>query len=397
MFWSKILVSGARVRPNFVSITRRSVNWDRLGPRTSDSWSKYKGVAYIGLGTATAVVAVAVLPPFKGTREGFNAAVSGPRQPCNPLWSWLFGAIGGYAAFQGTIANITKIGRDYPVLAGLRTPWALCGGVMGSSLCYHLTPVIMESTTKFSHIIAFTLDGLVADIVGRAEGQKPAWEKPDWGLGGKYEHVTSEDRELDRRMKETIQKTSGRPQTPPPPERGATLPPSERDASSVEGEEVKKEIRWMCAQLMQLRNQEKAIRHTVRVASGAAREYLQAESRPKLGRIAREKQMLKDSARQLYNVSLGKRTEQVVVEAARDLQILRFKQLALAREMYEGCRAERKNAIMSEISALDHEKAKLKHHVNKSYGIKISRKCHNVMRWKDAASTGKMRATSWDA
>lgn len=54
-------------------------------------------------------------------------------------------------------------------MAGLKTPYALFGAMLGGQLSFHLGPALVDAARCSAQVIAFTVDGLIADTVGRPE------------------------------------------------------------------------------------------------------------------------------------------------------------------------------------------------------------------------------------
>lgn len=315
----------------------------------------------------------------------------GPRPAVSPVWGAVLGPLGGIAAFMGSTANIVKIGSNYPILAGLKTPISLTGGIIGSYLCFYLAPVMMDGARALSLAIAFTADGLVADLVGRPQGQAPAWETSRlWGWEGASEVASPEAIALDRRMRETLkmQDAGVEPQPKKIEEAPATLGEEAQNEAALR-EETQKEIRWMVSELLRLRGQERALKVIVRQIRGAeAGEMLLAEKREELRGIEEKKKALKDAAKSRYHVSLGQRTQTELMEGVARLQGLRYKQLGLADELFRGVRLERRSVLESELRRLDGEKERLKRQFQREFGLLLAHRTKRVQRWKHAVKHG---------
>ena len=121
-----------------------------------------KGMNAGGVGVA------AYLLPLPETKKGFSAALSGRgREPVGWLYTYACGAAGSVAGFFGTTAYISSAASRSPLMAGLKTPYALFGAFLGGQLSFHLGPAIVDISRSSAQVVAFTADGFIADTIGR--------------------------------------------------------------------------------------------------------------------------------------------------------------------------------------------------------------------------------------
>lgn len=100
------------------------------------------------------------------------------------------------------------------MLAGIKTPFALFGALMGGNLSYYTAPLLFDGSKTLSQLLAFTFDGLVADTVGRPPGQPPSWEaesildsvlrRSDRDLNAASATLSPRELEFDARMKALV-------------------------------------------------------------------------------------------------------------------------------------------------------------------------------------------------
>ena len=117
---------------------------------------------------AGGVGVAAYLLPLPETKKGFSAALSGRgREPVGLLYTYACGAAGSVAGFFGTTAYISSAASRSPLMAGLKTPYALFGAFLGGQLSFHLGPAIVDISRSSAQVVAFTADGFIADTIGR--------------------------------------------------------------------------------------------------------------------------------------------------------------------------------------------------------------------------------------
>jgi len=120
----------------------------------------------VGGALASAGCAVAFLPLFRETRTGITEAFGGTHRRELPMFGASFmGLLGGLGGYAGAIQFLSRIGSTNPVVAGIKTPFALFGALMGGQLSYHLAPNMYDGSRTLSLLLAFTADGLMADIL----------------------------------------------------------------------------------------------------------------------------------------------------------------------------------------------------------------------------------------
>ena len=198
--------------------------------------------------------------PFPETRLGLREALSGEhRTEFSPLWSYAAGFFGGLAGYSGTVAYVSRIGSTNPVLAGIKTPFALFGALMGGNLSYYTAPLLFDGSKSLSQLLSFTFDGLMADTLGRPPGQPPAWEgesildsivrRSDRDLNAASATISPRELEFDARMKALVSIGNG----------AGGAGAGERDGDEVSLEDKEAELKWLAGKLQQLRIREHAL------------------------------------------------------------------------------------------------------------------------------------------
>ena len=126
----------------------------------------------------------------------------------------------------------------------------ICRPLNRGQLSFYTTPILVDVSRSLSMLVAFALDGLVADTIGRPPGQPPAWEATSI-----VDKIMGVDKDL-------------RLELSTPPKDGAL---HNRMMSLLQGvgstqmkqelvyEERVEELKWLAGKLVQLRVREEAL------------------------------------------------------------------------------------------------------------------------------------------
>ena len=299
-------------------------------------------------GIGTSALLVAGLPILPETKRGFKEALDPKRRETtvSPIWGWILGSFGFLGAYGGTNGYLTRIGKTNPVIAGFKTPFALFGAVLGGKLCNELSPILFDASGIISRLASYTVDGMIADTIGRPPNQPARWEEFS--------------------ISNIISGQQGQREFNEVPEIRSPL--ASKASSAVSQTSVKtgaercdQLVAESILRLVALRRQETVL--------NTARSYLGwSGDQAMLRAIQEEKRALKSEVQSQCCLQLSRHLHREVLRAADELTRMLLEQVALAIELGSRGLQGGGEELAREIRRLDAEKARIKHTARRELG-----------------------------
>lgn len=139
-----------------------------------------------------------------------------------------------------------------------------CRPLNSGQLSFYMAPILVDVSRSMSMLLAFAVDGLMADTIGRPEGQSPAWEATsivDKIMGRVDKDLSLESSEppkdgtLHNRMTSLLQGV-GSTQMKEELLQGVGSTETEEELACEERQE---ELKWLAGKLVKLRVREEAL------------------------------------------------------------------------------------------------------------------------------------------
>ncbi|GBG28294.1 Hypothetical Protein FCC1311_045172 [Hondaea fermentalgiana] len=363
--------------------------------------------AAVGLGVAGAAgAAVYWVPALKETRTGCYLAWNYPydvlHKDTYSETSWRL-ALGGLSGLGAAIALTRGVGgaagSKNPLLGIPKTALAMFTGMVTFSVTTQLTPYIMPPAHRMTKFVMYGIDGLMADIAGRYEGDLPLWEKQDGITRDDVERYVAKEA---ARKKEvgTNSRAAGSLEVQDPMELIAKM-----DSSQLENELRKESLpadqrkralerhrQELVSSLLRLRREQTLLEHQIdsktraikKLGKGAQSQDLDDEVGELRKQIAKKddaKATLKNKAEHFHHESLSGLCEAEVYVKVHRLEELRERQLLMAQQARDSGSFDRM-VLRKELRALDVQKYDLKKNAKDAFGVRISKKAASVEPWR---------------
>ena len=323
-----------------------------------------------GLGAIGAAVALGVLPE---TKRGLTAGLLYPygRLYKNSRENFFYRlGISGFGFISGMGLALKASPSLNPFVS---TPTVLFGsacGIVTAKLCfeYHHYPIVLG--TMSAKIITYGLDGLVADIVGRPEGQVSRWEEDGISLESLLEARNDDEAHVLKTMKTT-----------------SMVEDAWKDGTLIKSEKsLKYHKQLLIRKMVDLREQERIHLQNKVDAEDLIRliklrnvpEYDGVKKRLEdisinLQDISKKKMEIKNRCLRIHGISLSKAIVADVAIAGTTLTEYRRTQLALAHDYLAADSNAEKSQLRAKIKQIDMKKLILKEKILKDHHVKLAR------------------------
>lgn len=369
--------------------------------------SAFKRVAVTSAALGVAAVTVYTVPVFKETRTGCYLAYHYPYDVLQKgtynetAWRLGLGTLGGLGSAFALARGVGgAAGSSNPVLGIPKTALAMFTGMVTFSLTLQFTDYIVPPAHRATKFVMYALDGLVADVAGRSDGDLPIWEKRDGITRNDIERYVEHESARKKVVGETSNTTSGSLPVEDPIERLSKL-----DASGLEKElekdtlsgNVRKRALEMHRQqlvsgLLKMRREQELLDQQIaskqrgmkQLGSGPQYDDMK-ESLENLHNQVKDldnrKASLKETAARVHNASLNTLCEAEVFVKVHKLEELRERQLTMAQQARDSGSFDRM-VLRKQLRAIDAEKYDLKKSAKDAFGVRISKKAASVEPWR---------------
>jgi hypothetical protein len=333
----------------------------------------------LGLGTAallTGGVTLGFLPETKmGLRVAWNYPYSSIDEGTWAETGWR--AVVAATGFSSGVAGMWAVNRRANFLVGV--PLTLLysfSGIVTAQLCYEYSGAVVWAGQKTTKLVTYSIDGFLADTVGRPENQPRRWEAEGLELDSlleENERIMAANRQQRDPIAEKIASDLAGMKTPEMIEVGWAA------GSLLETDEAKeKHKKLIILDLIRLREEERVATASLKDSQELLREArktpleqkvrhkieaLEAEiAEQKASKAKRKKQCL-----QVHGHSLSKLIMAEVSVAAVELTQLRREQLLLAKEFSFAKTPKEKSNAKIHIKRLDKKKKDLKKRIKDDF------------------------------
>ncbi len=320
-----------------------------------------------GIGIFSGVVALGLLPESRrGMRAGYLYPYSYNYEGTFEETSWRV-VVAGLGFSTGAGGAFKVVPSKNPLIAVPRIFFGFACGMVTAKLCYdysHIPVIVGIKTTK---IISYTLDGFLADVFGRSEGQVAKWEEEGVDLESLLEDRNDDEAQALKSMKT------------------ASMIEDAWNNGTLEESEKSRELHktFLIRNLIDLREKEKQyeqrkadaenlmkqLRGTPEEDTGYERFQDACDN---LSSIRDRKAMEKERCLEVHGLSLSKVILADIAIAAMDLTSHRREQLALASDYKLATDGPEKAKIRTKIKLIDVKKKALKHKIKKNYHFQLS-------------------------
>eukprot|EP00945_MAST-04E_sp_MAST-4E-sp1_P005351 g5351.t1 len=236
-----------------------------------------------------------------------------------------------------------------------------------AKLCYdysHIPVIVGIKTTK---IISYTLDGFLADVFGRSEGQVAKWEEEGVDLESLLEDRNDDEAQALKSMKTaSMIEDAWNNGTLEESEKSIELHKTFLIRNLIDLREKEKQYEQRKADAENLMKQ---LRGTHEEDTGYERFQDACDN---LSSIRDRKAMEKERCLEVHGLSLSKVILADIAIAAMDLTSHRREQLALASDYKLATDGPEKAKIRTKIKLIDMKKKALKHKIKKNYHFQLS-------------------------
>jgi hypothetical protein len=336
--------------------TKPPVNGSTVNKLSSYVPSSQKMLLY-SVGIATTYLGISYLPQLKTTREGIIVAWNWKDLTPDELtdiaeayvwqfWIAIAGLLAGSSATGAAVNKaITKPGGS--LFVPLKIPLLVLGGVLGAKLTTSTAKSAAEFIIFTGRLAEFTLDGLMVDFFNKPRHELRWVQKGievNKTTGGVKKEAVPYETKSDNVLRD--------------------LALVQGDINDPKACGPYRHKLLLARELGRLREQERILKQSSQDSQAIAKRLKQIED---------EKARLKKMCKQLYGFKISRLFEEIQVEAALKLEDLRAEQVDKAMQ----------RAPLSELYALDREKAKLKAQAKLALGVRLSIYTKPSRKWKD--------------
>ena len=369
---------------------KRSTSTPSTPTDIPDKIAQAVGSKNLLLATAGFVGAVAFLPFFSNTREGFLAGLRyEPSKPTALISEVLVGGVGLLSGLSVTSAYIKSraVVQGDPLILATRLPYGVLGGLIGASLCFALSSQIVRISFKVGKTVGYAIDGVGMDIQNETIKIARPWDNQNETYNGNSnarENTVENSRSaLDRTREEmkVQESTKGTTASPATPTTSTAVPaPEDEELESIQIARGK-HLDNLITGLVALRQQEKILKQKMKEldvddtwsSNTASTTPLLTSMRVKLITIQDEKQCLKQEGMEIGCARISQLLNRRVQLNVDELSNFRIEQqkLALVVANHQATRAQKRTAMES-IRLMDQQKQELKSNAWNKFGTRIS-------------------------
>lgn len=287
-----------------------------------------------------------------------------------------------------------------------RTAAALFGSIVSFSVTLHFAEVIVKSGVLASRVLAFTLDGLLADTVGRGDGDESLWKREGLTVAAVSKFRENEAAVAAERQEQQVAAKAKAEETLETLEAKILAGEAKDDASEGGGGEGQASAAGLELELVEARAQHRTLlvtkllsmrreealletqlssqREVARSVGGSARERTQANVDALEGLaidVEERKKALKRDCTRLHGTRLSRLCDDELFVVVKQLERMRTMQLQLARQAKEVGTAD-KLSIRKRLREMDVDKAELKRTAADVFGVRISARAKSVTSYK---------------